>query len=123
MSRRAFLKSLTAPIDGLALPAVTTASRHNETWKTRQTPPLAEFQNHNGKTLCPPLASDQQLMLIRKTDNRYDDCAVPIDWQLSGTPRLDNAAAAQLQDRTMIAQLTQSCNPLSGVKKEVRWLM
>jgi hypothetical protein len=134
MSRRAFLKSLTALVGGLALPAIASASNRGGTWKTLQTTPLAGFQYHNGETLGPyhsvrpePVEGPQQL--TREADNRFDNRAVRVDWQdhkLGYIPRLDNAAVSQLLDRgetleAAIAELENSSNPWNRVKVVVRW--
>lgn len=129
MSRRAFLKSLTALVGGLALPAIAHAKTNLETWKTLQTSPLAGFQYHHGETLWPQLATGQQLTLTREADNQYDDRAVRVDWQnhkLGYIPRLDNAAVSQLLDRgetleAVIVGLENGSNPWGRVKVEVRW--
>ncbi len=129
MSRRAFLKSLTALVGGLALPAIASASSRGDTWKTLQTSPLAGFQYHHGEALWPQLAAGQQLTLIREADNKYDDRAVRVEWQgqkLGYIPRLDNAAVSQLLDRgetleAAIAGLESSSNPWDRVRVEVRW--
>lgn len=129
MSRRAFLKSLTAFVGGLALPAIAHANIRSGTWKTLQTSPLAGFQYHHGETLWPQLAIGQPLQLLREPDNRHDDRAVRVEWQghkLGYIPRLDNAAVSQLMDRgerldAEIAWLTESRNPWERVGVEVRW--
>ena len=129
MSRRAFLKSLTALVGGFALPAIAHASIRGETWKTLQTSPLAGFQYHNGETLWPQLATGQQLTLTREADNRFDDRAVCVEWQghkLGYIPRLDNAAVSQLLDRgerleATIVGLKNGSNPWDRIKVEVRW--
>ncbi len=53
MSRRAFLKSLTALVPVLTSPATAHASIRGGTWKALQASPLARFQFHNGETLWP----------------------------------------------------------------------
>ena len=129
MSRRAFLKSLTALVGGLALPAIASASNLGGTWKALQTTPLAGFQYHNGEALWPQLAAGQRLTLTREADNRFDNRAVRVDWQdhkLGYIPRLDNAAVSQLLDRgetleAAIAELENSSNPWNRVKVVVRW--
>lgn len=129
MSRRAFLKSLTALVGGLALPSIAHASIRSGTWKTLQTSPLAGFQYHSGETLWPQLATGQRLTLTREADNQFDDRAVRVDWQehkLGYIPRLDNAAVSQLLDRgetleAEIVGLENSSNPWDRVKVEVRW--
>lgn len=129
MSRRAFLKSLTALVGGFALPVAAHASIRSGAWKTLQTSPLAGFQHHNGEALWTQLATGQQLTLTREADNRFDDRAVRVDWQghkLGYIPRLDNAAVSQLLDRgetleATIAGLGNSSNPWDKIKVEVRW--
>lgn len=131
MSRRAFLKSLTALVGGFALPVAAHASIRNGTWKTLQTSPLAGFQYHNGETIWPQLAVGQSLQLVREADNRYDDRAVRVEWQghkLGYIPRLDNAAVSQLLDRgeqleAVIVGLQNSTNPWERMMVEVRWLI
>lgn len=131
MSRRAFLKSLTALVGGLALPAIAHANTRSGTWKTLQTSPLAGFQYHNGETLWPQLATGQQLTLTREADNRFDNRAVRVEWQgnkLGYIPRLDNAAVSQLLDRgerleAVIVRMAESGNPWDRVMVEVRWIM
>jgi len=56
MSRRAFLKSMTALIGGLALPAVARAATSQTNAKTLQHSPLAGFQYHHGRMLYSLLA-------------------------------------------------------------------
>ncbi len=129
MSRRAFLKSLTALVGGFALPVAAHASTSSRAWKTLQTSPIAGFQYHNGETLWPQLATGQRLTLTREADNRFDDRAVRVEWQshkLGYIPRLDNAAVSQLLDRgetleATIVGLENSSNPWDRVKVEVKW--
>jgi len=129
MSRRAFLKSLTALMGGLALPAVAQAEVDRKAWKNLQTSPVAGFQYHRGETLWSQLADGQLLTLTREADNRYDDRAVRVDWQghkLGYIPRLDNAVVSQLLDRgesleAVIYKLTESNNPWDRIAVEVRW--
>jgi len=135
MSRRTFLKSITAFLGGMALPAILQAkpgSQHkpSETnWKTLQTFPVAGFQYHHGETLRPQLATGQQLKLLREPENAHDDRAVRIDWKdqaLGYVPRDENAAAAQLIDRgekleAVITGLNRSKNPWERIMVEVRW--
>jgi hypothetical protein len=131
MSRRAFLKSLTALVGGFALPATAHANIRHEAWKTLQASPLAGFQYHQGEALWPQLAIGQSLQLVREADNRYDGRAVRVEWQghkLGYIPRLDNAAVSQLLDRgerleATIAGLAESGNPWERVGVEVKWLM
>ncbi|OGS92461.1 MAG: HIRAN protein [Gallionellales bacterium GWA2_60_18] len=131
MSRRAFLKSLTALVGGFALPAVARATPSLGASKTLQISPVAGFQYHHGETLWPQLSIGQPLQLVREADNRYDDRAVRVEWQgykLGYIPRLDNAAVSQLMDRgerleAVIAQLAVSRNPWERVGVEVRWQM
>ncbi len=130
MSRRAFLKSLTALVGGLALPAIARAKPNLNASKTLQHSPVAGFQYHHGEALWPQLAVGQTLQLVREADNRYDDRAVRVEWQgnkLGYIPRLDNAAVSQLLDRgerleAVIAGLKESSNPWDRVGVEVRWL-
>jgi len=129
MSRRAFLKSLTALVGSIALPIAAHASIRSRTWKTLQTSPLAGFQFHSGETLWPKFATGQRLTLTREADNRFDGRAVRVDWQghkLGYIPRLDNAAVSQLLDRgetleAEIVGLENSSNPWGRIKVEVRW--
>ena len=129
MSRRAFLKSLTALVGGLALPTVARAATNRANAKTLQCSSLAGFQYHHGEALWPQLAVGQSLQLVREPDNKYDNRAVRVEWQgrkLGYIPRLDNAAVSQLLDRgerleALIAGLENSSNPWSRVKVEVRW--
>ena len=129
MSRRAFLKSITALVGGLALPAIAHTNIRSVTWKTLQTTPLAGVQYHSGETLWPQFATGQQLTLTREADNKYDDRAVRVEWQghkLGYIPRLDNAAVSQLLDRgetleAAIVGLESSSNPWDRVRVEVRW--
>lgn len=129
MSRRAFLKSLTALVGGLALPAL--AKPAPAAQKVLQHSPLAGFQYHHGEALWPQLATGQPLQLVRESDNRHDDRAVRVEWQghkLGYIPRLDNAAVSQLLDRgerleATIAWLNESRSPWERVGVEVRWVM
>jgi hypothetical protein len=129
MSRRAFLKSLTALVGGFALPAIAHAKPILSTPKTLQRSPVAGFQHHHGEGLWPQLAVGQPLQLVREPDNRHDDRAVRVEWQgrkLGYIPRLDNAAVSQLLDRgegldAEIAWLNESRNPWERVGVEVRW--
>ena len=129
MSRRAFLKSLTALVGGLALPAIAHASARQTNAKTLQYSPLAGFQYHHGEMLWAQLAIGQALQLVREADNPYDNRAVSVEWQgrkLGYIPRLDNAAVSQLLDRgerleAVIVKLMGSHNPWDRVMVEVRW--
>jgi hypothetical protein len=65
--------------------------------------PIAGYQYHAGPTVWPQLAPGQAVRLVREPDNRHDPRAVRVDWQghtLGYLPRRDNAAVAQLLDRT-----------------------
>ena len=131
MSRRVFLKSLTALVGGLALPAVARAATNGINAKALQQSPLAGFQYHHGEALWQQLAVGQTLQLVREPDNRFDDRAVRVEWQghkLGYIPRLDNAAVSQLLDKgerleAVIARLAESSNPWERVGVEVRWLI
>jgi len=131
MSRRAFLKSLTALVGSFAMPAVVRAATPPESPKTLQRSPVAGFQYHQGEALWPQLAAGQPLQLVREPDNRHDDRAVRVDWQghkLGYISRLDNAAVSQLLDRgekleAVIAWLNESNNPWERVGMEVKWLL
>jgi len=131
MSRRAFLKSLTALVGGITLPALAHTKPKLGTPKTLQRSPVAGFQYHQGEALWPQLAIGQPLQLLREPDNRHDDRAVRVEWQgrkLGYIPRLDNAAVSQLLDRgerldAAIAWLNESRNPWERVGVEVKWLM
>lgn len=117
MSRRAFLKSLTALVGGLALPAVAYATTGRTNVKTLQQSPLAGFQYHYGEVLWP--------QLVREPGNRFDYRAVRVDWQghkLGYIPRLDNAAVSQLLEAAIV-RLSESSNPWERVGVEVRWQM
>lgn len=127
MSRRSFLKSLSAIIGGVALPAV--ANARLLTHKTLQHSPIAGFQYHQGEAIWANLAVGQTLQIAREADNKYDGRAVRVEWQghkLGYLPRLDNAATSQLLDRgerleAVIAKLQESNNPWDRVEMEVRW--
>ncbi len=80
MSRRAFLQSLTALLGGFALPVTTHAKPGGKQWKTLQTSPVAGFQYHRDETLWPQLTIAQPVTLVREPGNRFDPCAVRIDW-------------------------------------------
>lgn len=129
MSRRVFLKSLTALLGGFSLPAIAYTKPDQERWKTLQISPVAGFQYYQGETLWPQLVTGQFVTLVRETDNRYDDRAVRIDWQghqLGYIPRMDNAAISQLLDRgekmsDLIVGLKKSNNPWDRVEVEVKW--
>lgn len=131
MSRRTFLKSITALVGGFALPAIAHARPVITVQKILQRSSLAGFQYHQGETLWPQLAVGQPLQLVREPDNRHDDRAVRVEWQgrkLGYIPRLDNAAVSQLLDRgerlgAVIAWLNESRNPWERVGVEVRWVM
>lgn len=129
MSRRTFLKSLTALIGGFALPAAACTTTSSINAKPFQQSRLAGFQYHHGELLWPQLAVGQSLQLVREPCNRFDDRAVRVEWQnhkLGYIPRLDNAAVSQLLDRgemleATIAGLENSSNPWNRIKVEVRW--
>jgi len=129
MSRRAFLKSLTALVGGFALPAIAHAKPILSTSKTLQRSPVAEFQHHQGEALWQQFAIGQPLQLVREPINRHDNRAVRVEWQgrkLGYIPRLDNAAVSQLMDRgerlnAAIAWLNERRNPWERVGVEVRW--
>lgn len=131
ISRRIFLKSLTALLGGFSLPAIAYTKPDQERWKTLQTSSIAGFQYYQGETLWPQLATGQFVTLVRETNNRYDDRAVRIDWQdhkLGYIPRMDNAAVSQLIDRgekvsALIVGLKKSNNPWDRVEVEVRWFI
>lgn len=131
VSRRAFLKSLTALVGGFTLPAIAHAKLAPTPQKVLQHSPVAGFQYHLGERLWSQLAVGQSLQLVREADNRYDDRAVRVEWQghkLGYIPRLDNAAVSQLLDRgerleAVIAWLNASNNPWERVGVEVRWGM
>lgn len=126
MSRRIFLKSFTALVGGLALPA-----RARPAWKILQVSPLAGFQYHQGEMLWPQLTAGQPLNLVRDSCNPYDSRAVRVDWsgfKLGYIPRTDNAAISQLLDRgerleARISELKESFAPWERIKVEVRWVM
>lgn len=129
MSRRVFLKSLTALLGGFSLPAIASTKPDQVKWKTLQISPVAGFQYYQGETLWPQLAAGQFVTLVRETNNRYDDRAVRIDWQghqLGYIPRMDNAAISQLIDRgekvsALIVGLRKSNNAWDRVMVEVQW--
>lgn len=129
MSRRTFLKTLTALVGSFALPTVARARPNLSSSRTLQISPVAGFQYHHGETLWLQLAVGQTLQLVREADNRYDNRAVRVDWQghkLGYIPRLDNAAVSQLMDRgeqleAVIVRLAESSNPWERVGVEVRW--
>lgn len=131
MSRRSFLKSITVLLGGFALPAIAQARPMPAPHKVLQHSPVAGFQYHLGESLYPQLAVGQTLLLVRESDNRYDDRAVRIEWQghkLGYIPRLDNAAVSQLLDRgerleASIAWLKKSRNPWERMGVEVRWVI
>ncbi len=129
MSRRVFLKSLTALLGGFSLPAIAYTRPDPVRWKTLQISPVAGFQYYQGETLWSQLAPGQFVTLTREADNPYDDRAVRIDWQghkLGYIPRMDNAAVSQLLDRgeklsALIVGLRKSNNPWDRVMVEVQW--
>ncbi len=132
MSRRAFLKSLTALVGGLALPAIARARPSLGASKILQISPLAGFPYHHGEALgLHHIARPEPVegQLVREADNPYDDRAVRVEWQghkLGYIPRLDNAAVSQLLDRgemleATITGLENSNNPWDRVKVEVKW--
>ena len=135
MSRRTFLKSITTLLGGMTLPTLLQAKPDLSpkpsvtVWKTLQTFPVAGFQYHQGESLWPLLATDQQLKLVREKDNPHDKRAVRIDWQghkLGYVPRDENAAVSQLMDRgeqlsALITGLKKSNNPWERITVEVRW--
>ncbi len=129
MSRRIFLKSLTALLGGFSLPAIASTKPDSGEWKTLQISPVAGFQYYQGETLWPQLAIGQFLTLVREPGNPYDDRAVRIDWQehqLGYLPRMDNAAVSQLIDRgeklsALIVGLKKSNNAWDRIEVEVKW--
>ena len=129
MSRRVFLQSLTALFGGFALPALTQAKPAAKQWKTLQISPVAGFQYHRSETLCPQLATDRSLTLIREPGNRFGQRTVRIGWQgekLGYIPAKDNAAISQLLDReeklsALIVGLKKSNNPWERIEVEVKW--
>lgn len=130
MSRRIFLKSLTALLGGFSLPAIAYTKPDPVRWKTLQILPVAGFQYYQGELLWPQLDIGQFLTLTREIDNSYDKRAVRIDWQshqLGYLPRMDNAAVSQLLDRgeklsALIVGLKKGNNPWDRIEVEVRWL-
>lgn len=66
MSRHIFLKSITALVGSLTLPALAHTGLKPATTKTLQHSPLAGFQYHHGETLWPQLATGQPLQLVRE---------------------------------------------------------
>lgn len=129
MSRRVFLKSLTALLGGFSLPAIAHIRPDQVRWKTLQISPVAGFQYYQGETLWPQLDTGQFVTLVREADNPYDDRAVRIDWQghkLGYIPRMDNAAVSQLMDRgerleVIIVELKESSNPWDRIRVKVQW--
>ena len=131
MSRRVFLKSLTALLGGLSLPVIAHTKPDQVRWKTLQISPVAGFQYYQGETLWPQLDIGQFLTLVRETNNPHDERAIRIDWQghqLGYLPRMDNAATSQLIDRgeklsALIVGLKKSNNAWDRVEVEVRWFI
>lgn len=131
MSRRGFLKSLTAFVGGIALPVAAYANSSREAWKTLQISPVVGFQYHSGETLRPQLTAGQLLKLTREADNPSDKRSVRVEWQshkLGYIPRLDNVAVSHLLDRgeilvAVITKLKNSRNPWDRVDVEVKWKM
>lgn len=129
MSRRIFLKSITALIGGFSLPAMTHAKPDRMKWKTLQISPVAGFQYYQGELLWPQLDIGQFLTPIREPHNSYDKRAIRIDWQghqLGYLPRMDNAAVSQLLDRgekisALIVGLKKGNNPWDRIMVEVQW--
>lgn len=129
MSRRVFLKSLTALLGGFSLPAIAHIRPGQVRWKTLQISPVAGFQYYQGELLWPQLNIGQFLALTREPHNSYDKRAVRIDWQghqLGYLPRMDNAAASQLLDRgekisALIVGLKKGNNPWDRIMVEVQW--
>ena len=131
MSRRIFLKSLTALLGGFSLPVIAYTKPDQVRWKTLQISSVAGFQYYQGETLWPQLDAVQFVTLTREAGNPYDDRAVRIDWQghqLGYLPRMDNAAVSQLLDRgekleAIIVELKESSNPSERIMVEVQWRM
>jgi hypothetical protein len=129
MSRRVFLKSITALLGGFSLPVIAHTRLDPVRWKTLQISPVAGFQYYQGETLWPQLDIGQFLTLTREPHNSYDERAVRIDWQghqLGYLPRMDNAAVSQLLDRgenisALIVGLKKGNNPWDRMEVEVRW--
>ena len=129
MSRRIFLKSLTALLGGFSLPVIAYTKPDQVRWKTLQISPVAGFQYYRGELLWPQLDIGQFLTLTREPHNSYDKRAVRIDWQghqLGYLPRMDNAAVSQLLDRgekisALIAGLRKGNNPWDRIMVEVQW--
>lgn len=129
MSRRIFLKSLTALLGGFTLPAIARTKPDQIKWKSLQISSLAGFQYYQGETIWPQLTTGQFVTLVREIGNRYDERAVRVDWQghkLGYLPRIDNAAVSQLIDRgekisALIVGLKKSNNPWDRIEVEVKW--
>jgi len=129
MSRRVFLKSLTALLGGFSLPAIAHTRPYPVRWKTLQISPIAGFQYYQGESLWPQLDAGQFVTLVRETNNPHDDHAVRIDWQghqLGYLPRMDNAAVSQLIDRgeilsALIVGLKKSNNSWDRIEVEIKW--
>lgn len=129
MSRRIFLKSLTALLGGFTLPAIAHTKPDQIKWKSLQISSLAGFQYYQGETIWPQLTTGQFVTLVREIGNRYDERAVRVDWQghkLGYLPRMDNAAVSQLMDRgekisALIVGLKKSNNPWDRIEVEVKW--
>ena len=86
---------------------------------------LAGFQYYAGKQIWNELRDEDELILRREPDNRYDSRAVEIYWRdykLGYIPRRDNTVIAQLMDRKVplrvrIIRLDEGLDPrrrLSG---------
>ena len=126
--RRRFLGALLG--SAAALSTRPTAANPQPRKVLVQHSPLAGFQYHHGEDLWPSLRVGDTLTLVREPQNRYDDCAVRVDWQgrkLGYVPRRENVAVAQMLDRgerleATLAALSESRNPWGRIEFKVRLL-
>ncbi len=89
-----------------------------------ETVPIAGFQYYQGENLWHKLKINDNLSLIRETENKDDRNAIIIQWKgekLGYIPRLDNQAIAQLMDEgnnldANIVKLSKSKNPWNRVE-------
>lgn len=128
MNRRKFLQSLVLiPLASYikldASPQQGQMSADNKR-QIIETVPIAGFQYYQGENLWHQLKINDNLSLIRETDNRFDENAIIIKWkgeQLGYIPRLDNQTIALLMDEgnkldAKIAKLSKSKSPWNRVE-------
>ena len=103
-TRRRFLSGVLASVSAALLPRFAHAkSRNQSSWLHLQDCRIAGSHYYALEQVMPRLRIGATLQLQRQADNPHDERAIEVFWhqhKLGYLPRLDNAAAASLLDRT-----------------------